>query len=330
MNDIAPIEGGLTQPQDPALPLELQIYFNEQVYARVLREAKRMANAQGVTPRHLIGKEEACFFVVEAALTWRLRPMGVAKATYQTPGGDIGFMGSLVTAIIEASGRLEPGTGGVRYEHFGDWSHVQGKFEIKQSDKGKYASATWTDADAAKGGCGVTIRARLRGEKVDREFSMRLTQAYPRNSTLWATDPQTQLVYLATRRFASLRMPAALMGFRDPIEDTPATEVDMGDAHIEPPAQEIAMPTEKKSEPEESISTGLALARNAEEQLDIPTITPGALAVLRGKLSRKGQSVREALLAKYHVSDECELPMSVATEANAWVDAQESESDAPR
>ena len=116
-SQLSPFDAG-----GPPLPMGVRIMFDEKLYAVCDRTAERMSKAQGITPPHLLGKKEACFFVVTAALNWRLDPMYVAKKTYQTPGGQVGHYGSLINAIIEQSGRLEPSTGGVRAEHVGDWS----------------------------------------------------------------------------------------------------------------------------------------------------------------------------------------------------------------
>lgn len=138
--------------------------------------------------------------VVTRALTWRLDPFAVAQSTYQpAQGAKVGFEGKLVQAILENSGRLE---GGVAFEHFGDWTRITGKFEKKKSDKGRdYAVPAWAPKDEE--GLGVIVRAKLRGEDKPREFQFLLVQAFPRNSTLWALDPKTQICYLAVRRFAS-------------------------------------------------------------------------------------------------------------------------------
>ncbi|KKK50975.1 hypothetical protein LCGC14_3119640, partial [marine sediment metagenome] len=50
------------------------------------------------------------------------------------------------------------------------------------------------------------------GEPEEREWSFDLVQAFPRNSTLWATDPKTQICYTAVRRFANVAAPGILMG----------------------------------------------------------------------------------------------------------------------
>ena len=63
-----------------------------------------------------------------------ISPFQVGKATYSTPGGAIGFEGKLVQAIIENSGHLEPGSGGVKREYYGDWSKIQAKFAKRKSE----------------------------------------------------------------------------------------------------------------------------------------------------------------------------------------------------
>jgi hypothetical protein len=235
-----------------AMPTALALYLNDALFERVSQIAARLAKAQGITPKHLIGQPEACFAVVSRAITWRLDPFAVAGATYQTPGGQVGYEGKLVLAILENSGRLE--AGGVKFEHYGDWSHVQGKFEIRASrndDTKKYAAATWTDDDARKGrpdaavyplaqSCGVRVSARIRGEHEPRQMDFDLIQAQPRNSTLWATDPKTQICYTAARRFANAVVPALMMGVPFEPIDNFGTIIDIT------PASVIPLPSARK------------------------------------------------------------------------------------
>jgi len=191
-----------------SLPLSLQIFFNDQLYERCKAVASYIARAEGVTPKHLIGKNEACFAVVSRALTWRLDPYAVACATYQTPGGQVGFYGSLCQAIIENSGRL---VGGVRFQHYGDWSKIANKFRIATSSNGgKYPVSDWKPEDEV--GLGVEVSAQIKGEADRRVMRFDLIQAYPRNSTLWATDPHTQIQYTAVRRFATSTVPTLFLG----------------------------------------------------------------------------------------------------------------------
>ncbi len=244
---VAPVRNMAPASVSPAMPTALALYLDDALYERVSSVASRMSKAQGVTPKHLIGAPEACFAVVSRAVTWRLDPFAVAMATYQTPGGQIGFEGKLVHAIIENSGCLDPSGGGVKYEHYGDWSKVQGRFAIKESSRTdgdgkakKYAAATWTDDDARAGkpadqkkyplaqSCGVRVSAHVRGEREPRILDFDLIQAQPRNSTLWATDPMTQICYTAVRRFGSVVAPSLLMGVPfDPVDNFPQPERDV-------------------------------------------------------------------------------------------------------
>jgi hypothetical protein len=197
----------------PAPPLNLtspalRIMLDDRLFERCQSIARFMSNAHGMLPDHLIGQPAACFAVVNRALAWNLDPYAVGACTYPTPGGRVGFEGKLVSAVLEASGRL---IGGMKFRHLGDWSKLVGKFVQKTSKKGRpYMAPAWTDADEV--GLGVEISAHIRGEAEPRSFEFWLVQAHPRNSTLWATDPRTQIVYLATRRFANLVVPHLFMG----------------------------------------------------------------------------------------------------------------------
>src|ERR1019366_2534268 len=110
----------------------LALFFNDAVYARCKAIATHMSKAEGMTPRHLLGKPEACFAVISRSITWNLDPQAVAMATYQTPNGQVGYYGTLIQAILEASGAFE---GGITFKHEGDWSKVQAKFKIATSPK---------------------------------------------------------------------------------------------------------------------------------------------------------------------------------------------------
>ena len=222
----------------------LAIWFDQAVFDRARQIATYIARAEGFTPPHLVGKPEACFMVVELALTWRLSPSAVARSTYPIPGGKVGYEGKLCQAILENSGKL---VGPVKYQHYGavtirlpshaeitlksndpalaefirdkgaveirrkDWSAVMGKFKLTRGNSGKeYPAPTWTREDAI--GLGVTVIAQVKGEVDVRRWDFDLEQAYPLNSTLWATDPRSQICYTAVRRFGNLAAPGLYMG----------------------------------------------------------------------------------------------------------------------
>lgn len=206
----------------PALAIMLDPGLFEQTQAI----AEIMSKAQGFTPGHLIGKREACFAVTTRALVWQLDPFAVAQATYQpAEGAKVAYEAKLVQAIIEQSGRL---VAGVEREYYGDWNRIRGKFVTKTSDRGKkYQAAAWQEADEE--GLGVIVRAKIKGEDEKREIKLDLRQAHPRNSTLWATDPATQLYYRAVRMFGNVACPSLLMGvpFRgeEPIDEPELRDV---------------------------------------------------------------------------------------------------------
>lgn len=186
----------------------LAVFFNDALFQRCTTLARIMSKAEGVMPKHLIGRPEACFAIISRAITWNLDPYAVAMSTYQTPGGSVGFEGKLIQAILENSGKLE---GNVEFEHQGDWEKVKGKFKIVESQKGgKYPSPTWTREDAK--GCKVIVSAQVKGEKKKRTLPFDLETAFPLNSPLWATAPERQVCYTAVRAFANQAMPGILMG----------------------------------------------------------------------------------------------------------------------
>jgi hypothetical protein len=217
-------------------PDALQIMFDERMFAQAMRVADMMSNARGFVPPHLAGKKEACFAVVVTAMTSGLNPYAIAKGTYQTPGGQVGYMGALVHAMLEASGEF---TGPIKYEHTGDWSRVQGNFEIAQSTKSDaqgdakyYAKRKWTPDDARKGSCGVTVKGTLKRDGEERAFHLDLAQCFPLNSTLWATDPKTQICYRAVRGFGNLAVPHIMMGIPGGDDDPAPQMID-----VTPPAE---------------------------------------------------------------------------------------------
>lgn len=189
----------------------MSIWFDQALFDRARQIATYLSKAEGFVPPHLLGKLESCFAVVERSLSWKLSPFSVANACYQTPNGRVGFEGKLCQAALESSGKVE---GAVQFEHIGDWEKIAGKFEIRTSSKsGKdYAVPTWTREEAVKLGLGVIVSAKMKGEAEPRRWTMYLSQCFPLNSTLWSTDPKTQICYTAVRRFANLAAPGIFMG----------------------------------------------------------------------------------------------------------------------
>ena len=188
----------------------LAIMLDDTLFAQVQKIATVMSKAQGFVPTHCVGNTEVCFAITTRSLVWRLDPFAVAQSTYQpVEGGKVAYEAKLVQAILEQSGRLD---GPITREYRGDWSKVQGKFRMQTSEKSgkKYAVGAYTEADEA--GLGITVSAKLKGEAERRTVALDLRQCHPRNSTLWATDPMTQIYYRAVRMLGNVAMPGVLMG----------------------------------------------------------------------------------------------------------------------
>ena len=180
------------------------------VLAKQVRETARdMSKAVGFVPKHCIDRPEVCTAIISRSLVWNLDPWAVAQCTYQpVEGGRVAYEAKLVQAIMEQSGRL---AGPIGREYRGDWLKIAGRFVMKTGQSGKqYQARNWTDED--EGGLGVIVSARVKGETEPRSVELDLRQCWPRNSTLWATDPRTQIYYRALRMLANVAMPSVLMG----------------------------------------------------------------------------------------------------------------------
>jgi hypothetical protein len=168
-----------------------------------------MSKAEGITPPHLLGKRRSVLRGRNPGDHLAPRPIRRHAATYQTPGGRVGYEGKLIQAILENSGMLE---GPVTYELIGEWNKIRGKHRIAKSSKGHdYAVPDWKPEDEE--GLGVVVRAKVKGEREPREMEpFMLRSCFPRNSTLWALRPDQQIKYTACRAFGNTVAPGILMG----------------------------------------------------------------------------------------------------------------------
>lgn len=208
-------------------------------FERVQSFAKLMASGSVSVPKHLRGNMGDCMAITIQALGWRMNPFAVAQKTHLSQSGALGYEAQLVSAILVSTGAIkaEPD-----YEPVGDWSKVLGKVEERQgkarpdgSEGGKWFAATYTKKDEE--GLGVIVRATLSSESKPRELLLTLSQAYPRFSTQWATDPFQQLCYLAVRKWGRLHSPGSILGVYTPDELDGAPEKFMGAADVvTPPA----------------------------------------------------------------------------------------------
>lgn len=253
-------------------------------WERIQAFGKMMARGAVTIPKHLQGNDADCAAVTLQAIGWRMNPYAVAQKTHISQSGALGYEAQLVNAVIQASGELE---GDPDYEYIGDWNKVLGKVEERRSDKGgKYYVATYTRQDEE--GLGVIVKARLRGEPKARELTVMMSQAWPRFSTQWATDPKQQISYLALRKFVRLHKPGVLLGVytNDELEPAGGGEKFMGPADVVPPGAST------------STSEGAGAAARAGSAGGAPQWTDAEMAKREGKISEfysKGKSADEII-----------------------------------
>lgn len=187
---------------------------------RMMRLADIMAGGKATIPKHLAGNSADCLAVVMQAMQWGMNPFAVAQKTHMTQGGTLGYEAQLVNAVVIANA---PVVGRPEYEFLGEWDKILGKVkEMTGNGGGKYYAADWKKDDEA--GLGIIVRLTLKGEDAPREVKVMMSQAYPRFSTQWATDPQQQISYLAIRKWARRYTPDVILGVytNDELEESPA------------------------------------------------------------------------------------------------------------
>jgi RecT family. len=206
---------------------------------RALSFAEVMASGKATIPAHLRGNKGDCLAITMQAMRWGMDPFAVASKTHVSQSGALGYEGQLINAVIISNAPIK---GRPKLEYLGDWDKVLGKVEERKSDKGgKYYAATYTKKDEE--GLGVIYRATFIGEDEPSEVTVMMSQAYPRFSTQWATDPKQQIAYLAGRKWARLHAPDVILGVYTPEEQEEAAppQRNMGRADIvEPPPQPSA------------------------------------------------------------------------------------------
>lgn len=193
---------------------------------RLERIADIMASGKTTVPQHLRGSKGDCFAVAMQSMQWGMNPFSVAQKTHLV-NGTLGYEGQLVAAVINNSRVVQDR---FKFEWFGPWERVIGKFIIKRGEKGEYRVPGWSFAD--EDGCGIRVSATLKGEKQPRVLELLLAQARVRNSTQWADDPKQQLAYLGQKKWARLYAPDVILGVYTPDEFEQPEEIHMGPADV--------------------------------------------------------------------------------------------------
>jgi len=148
-----------------------------------IKLAEMMARGK-LVPTHLHNSPGDCLMVIEASMRWGMSPFAVAQCT-SVIQGKLMFEGKLVAAALNTSGIL--------------------------------ASRLDYEFSGANGQRAVTVRGTLRGETKAREITVHLAEAKTSNS-LWARQPDQQLVYAGTRVWARRHAPEVMLGVYAPEE----------------------------------------------------------------------------------------------------------------
>lgn len=209
---------------------------------RLERLADLMASGKTTVPTHLRASKGDCFAICLQSMQWGMNPFAVAQKTHLV-NGTLGYEAQLVAAVINSSGAVKER---FRFEWFGDWTKIVGKFKeveskTKKDDNGhpkKYIVPAWKQED--EHGLGVRVWSTIKGENEPRVLELLMTQARTRNSTLWTEDPKQQLAYLAQKRWARLHAPDVILGVYTPDEMNEPGEKYMG--MVDEVAQAAAAP----------------------------------------------------------------------------------------
>ncbi len=254
---------------------------------RIERIADLMASGKTTIPQHLRGSKGDCFAIVLQAMQWGMNPFAVAQKTHLV-NGTLGYEAQLVAAVINSSGAVKDR---FKFEFFGPWEKVIGKFTVKKGEKGEYRVPGWSFADEE--GCGVRVSATLKGESEPRVLELLLAQARVRNSTLWADDPKQQLAYLGEKKWSRLYASDVILGVYTADELAEPGEKFMGMAedltHPPTPPQPSAFPADRfaKNLPEwrKAIAAGKATADSViAKARTIGVLTPEQEAAIRAPL----------------------------------------------
>lgn len=181
--------------------------FDPYISGQAIEMARNMAKGHCTVPEHLRGSVGDCLAIVMQSAMWRLNPYSVAQKTHLIYGV-LGYEAQLVNAVLASTGVME---GRFRYEEIGDWSRVAKRPNlILSQNKKEIPSPGWSEED--EDGLAIKVTAKLRDDKEPRSHILYLAQAWPRNSTMWAINPQQQLSYLAVKQWARRYAPDAILG----------------------------------------------------------------------------------------------------------------------
>lgn len=149
-------------------------------WAQSVDYAKYMASSKHAVPKHLRDNIGACIAVTDIATRWGFAPYQVARLCYLV-NDMLAYESQLVHAVVEKFAPL--------------------KYRLRPKYDGEGENRT------------CTIVGHFQGELDPLEYtSPPLAKINPKNSPLWKTDPDQQLFYFSTNRWARRYCPDVLLG----------------------------------------------------------------------------------------------------------------------
>ena len=179
---------------------------------RIERFAELMAGSKVSIPAELQNNPGDCLAICLQAAAWQMNPFAVAQKTHIIKG-KIGYEAQLVNAVIT---RWAPIQGRLQFVYSDGWERILGKTHTKQGKSGDYLAPAWTSKDEE--GLWCEVSATLHNEQQPRVLRVMMNQAWPRQSTNWASDPKQQLAYTAVKRWSRLHCPDVILGIYTPDE----------------------------------------------------------------------------------------------------------------
>ncbi len=172
--------------------------LNSQAMNQIMAFADMMANGRCTVPKHLQGNPADCLAITMQSARWNMDPFAVAQKTHIV-NGNLGYEAQLVNAVVIANAPIKER---LKFKYYGDWdSYITGGLNKKDEV-----------------GLGVEVSATFKGESEPRTLKVALALITTRNSPNWKSDPQQQIAYVGTKRWARLYCPEVILGVYTPDE----------------------------------------------------------------------------------------------------------------
>ncbi|AUR88230.1 RecT family protein [Vibrio phage 1.111.B._10N.286.45.E6] len=161
---------------------------------KITRFSNMLAQSS-MTPNAWKNKPIDCGLITMKALQLGFNPLDFIQGVYEVKG-NVSYKSSMIIAMIHSSGLVVPRT----------FTQLIGEWEKLQLRKGSKFHGN-------ESGLGLRVGFKFIGdEDVTWGSVLMLEPQSTRNSSLWETDLQTQLTYLAARRWSNVYLPGVTMG----------------------------------------------------------------------------------------------------------------------